>query len=397
VTAEPAAVTTEPAVRRFALVAPNFHPRVCGVGDHSARLGDELRSRGHEVVVYSRLPVAPHPEAPAVEVRGLPGRVPTLIAHHVARAIAARPPTDVILQYTAQMWDAWRFGSPALIWLAMQARRAGARVTLIAHELYVPWLPRPDLALAALSQRLQLAALVRACDHVFVTTETRAAQIASACALLGAPAPGVIRVGANAIPVPRGPRDVVAGGRSGPQLGVFSTAAVGKRFDVVLDAFARVAREVPAAELVLIGDLGPPDRPRVREILESVRRHPAAARIRMTGRLPLSDVAAEIGALDAYLFPMSTGANTRSGTLPVALGAGLPVVAVSGPETDADLFRDGENIVLAANLDGLAFADATLRLLRDPALAARVGAGARRLYDEHLAWPRIADHLLAAI
>jgi glycosyltransferase involved in cell wall biosynthesis len=205
--------------------------------------------------------------------------------------------------------------------------------------------------------------------------------------------PGVIRVGANALPVPRRPR---AAGADGPRLGVFSTAAVGKRFDVVLDAFARVAREHAGAELILIGDLGPPERPRVREILESVRRHPASARIRMTGKLPLSDVAAEIAGLDAYLFPMSTGANTRSGTLPVALGAGLPVVAIHGPETDADLFRDGENVVLAAGLDAPAFAEATLRLLRDHALAARVAEGARRLYEQHLSWPRIADHLLAA-
>jgi glycosyltransferase involved in cell wall biosynthesis len=384
------------AARRFAFVSPNYYPRVCGVGDHSARLGDELRRRGHEVVVFSREPVSRNPEAPELEARAIRGRLPTAIARGIADAIAEWRPTDVIIQYTAQMWDAWRFGSPAVVWLAAQARRAGATVTLIAHELFLVWQRRPDLLLSGLTQRLQMGGLLACCDHVFVTTETRVSQLATTCRLLGKRPPGVIRVGANALPVERA-------GRFGsippqaPRIGVFSTAAVGKRFDVVLDAFARIAAPFPAAELTLIGDLGPPDLPRVREIVEAVRRHPAANRIRMTGKLTLSEVAAQISALDVYLFPMSTGANTRSGTLPVALGSALPVVAVSGAETDAALFRDGENLLFARELSGPAFADATLRLLRDPTLAARIGSGARRLYDERLTWPRIADHLIQEI
>src|SRR5262252_6949690 len=160
------------AARRFVLVSPNYHPRVCGIGDHSARLGSELLRRGHEVTVCSRQPVERHPEAPEVEAVGVDGRLPTLIAEHVAAEIARRRPTDVILQYTAQMWDTWRFGTPALVWLAARARRAGARVTLVAHEPFVPWLARPDLALSAALQRLQLGALLKASHRFFLTTET---------------------------------------------------------------------------------------------------------------------------------------------------------------------------------------------------------------------------------
>ena len=58
-------------------------------------------------------------------------------------------------------------------------------------------------------------------------------------------------------------------------------------------------------------------------------RHPGKDRIRVTGRLSLAAVASEIAGLDVYLFPMSTGANTRSGTLPVALGTvRTPVLAM---------------------------------------------------------------------
>jgi glycosyltransferase involved in cell wall biosynthesis len=383
-------------VRRFAIVSPNFYPRVCGVGDHSARLGDEIRRRGHEVIVFSRLPVSPNPEAPALEVRGVAGWLPTTIARHVGDAIAAARPTDVVLQYTAQMWNTWRFGSPALVWLAERARRAGARVTLIAHELFSPWPARPDLILVALTQRVQLAALLSRCDYVFVTTDTRVSAIAGVCRLLHAPVPGVLRVGANALPMERRARGALTP-EAEVRIGLFSTAAVGKRFDVVLDAFARVAREWPSAQLSLIGELGSPERPDVRQILDAVRRHPATDRIRLTGKLSLAEVAAQIVALDVYLFPIDTGANTRSSTLPIALGSGLPVVAVQGPETDVELFRDGENIVFVPELTADAFAEGVLRLLRERGLSTRVGQGARRLYADHLSWPRIADHLLTAL
>ena len=82
--------------------------------------------------------------------------------------------------------------------------------------------------------------------------------------------------------------------------------------------------------------------------------------------------------------------------MPAALGARLPTIATRGDETDPALFVDGENIVFAREMSGAAFADAALGLLRDPAWRARVAAGARRLYDEHLSWEATVEHFLAA-
>jgi len=271
------------------------------------------------------------------------------------------------------------------------ARTTGMRVTLIAHELFVPWLSRPDLLLATAIQRIQFAAVLRSCHRTFVTTESRARYIEPTCQRLGLPTPKVLRVGANAIPA-QSSGVFLRGDSNAPRLGVFSTAAVGKRFDVVLDAFATIANKYPAAELVLIGDLGRSETVRVRNIEEIARRHPATSKIRITGRLPLAEIAKEVAALDVYLFPMDTGANTRSGTLPVALGSGIPVIAIRGSETDT-LFSS-ENLVFADELSGPAFATAALGLLRDRPRMISVGKGARKLYDNHLSWTRIADQLL---
>jgi glycosyltransferase involved in cell wall biosynthesis len=380
--------------QRFAIVAPNFYPRVCGVGDHSLRLAQELLRRSHEAAIFSRAPAERHPDAQSLQVLGVAGQIPSVIAHHLVSAVESYRPSEIVLQYTSQMWNAWRFGTPAMTLLLRRLRRTGARITIIAHELYVPWLPRPDLAIAAFLQRLQLATLVRECDRFFVTTETRAQVAAPLCRLAGAVAPQVIRIGANTLPLERPPRSPAASATT-PRIGFFSTAAVGKKYDVVLDAFARITGEIPGAELILMGDLGPPDQPNVRAILEEVARHPAKPQIRLTGQLSLTELAKEMAALDLYLFAMETGANTRSSTLPSALGAGIPTVAVRGRETDLSLFHDGDSVVFADDMTGAAFAAASLRLLKDPPALARVGEGGRRLYNEHLSWERIGDRLLA--
>jgi len=187
--------------RRFAIVAPNLHPRICGVGDNSLRLGQEFRRRGHEVMLFSRAPAEPHPEAPELPVLGATAALPTLLAHSLVTAVERFRPTEVVLQYTSQMWDTWRFGSPATTLFLRQLRGTSARLTVVAHELAVPWRPRPDLFLAALLQRLQLAAVVRHCQRLFVTTGTRAALIEPLCRVAGAPRPQVIRIGSNALPV----------------------------------------------------------------------------------------------------------------------------------------------------------------------------------------------------
>src|SRR5207344_212779 len=114
----------------------------------------------------------------------------------------------------------------------------------------------------------QLGVLLRNCDRLLVTTETRAHDTAPLARLLRVPRPGVIRVGPSALPLGNGHRPSPPPGTG--RVGVFSTAAIGKRFDVVLEAFGRIAAELPSAELVLLGDLGAPDHPLVKQVMDAV-------------------------------------------------------------------------------------------------------------------------------
>ena len=124
---------------------------------------------------------------------------------------------------------------------------------------------------------------------------------------------------------------------------------------------------------------------------------PSGAIIKAWGYSPLNQInKANVKTLQpVWSRAMETGANTRSSTLPSALGSGIPTVAVCGRETDLSLFRDGDNVAFADAMTERAFAVAALRLLQDPAARTRVGEGGRRLYAEHLSWQRIGDRLLA--
>ena len=353
------------------------------------RLGVELRRRGHEAAIFSRAPASRNPEALDLPVTGVPGKALTIAAGIAERIIAGRY-SDAIIEYTAQMWGPLRFGSGALPLLAARLKRAGLSVSLALHEPYTPWYRRPDLLLGAALLRLQFGALLPFCDRYFVTTETRMNIVAGPAAAFSPARPlALMRIGPNALPVARSPARA-------HRIGLFSTLAVGKRFDVAISALEQILPRYPGAELLLIGDVGSAGDRAAAELKARIEASPVGSRVRLTGKLSLQEIAATVATLDLYLFTMNTGANTRSGTLPLALGSGIPVVAIRGPETDA-IFVHGENVFFADSLDGAAFARAATEVFADQDLAARLSLGGQGLYREHLAWDRIVDRALEVI
>lgn len=374
-------------MRRIAIVSPNYHPRTCGVGDNSARLALELSRRGMTSVVLTRAPAQPHPAAPEVPAIGLEGS-PRAIGRAILNWLDSNPGHDVIVQYTPQMLGASRFGSIAIPRLVRALRSRGRVVTFLAHEMSVPWATRPDLFASAATQRLQLAACARNVSRFAVTTGTRVSLVERWFRFVPrAPSVRLVPIGSPVTPVPWSPSS------HGFRIGTFSTLAAGKRFDVVLDAFARIAREVSAAELWLLGDMLARHDGMAGDFLAAVATHPAKDRIHIPGKQSLDVLAATLASFHVFLFPMSTGANTRSSTLPLALGSGVPVIATRAWETD-DVFQDERNVLFAPALSGQAFSDSVLRLRKEPALAARLSQGARELHDRLLAWPTIVDALL---
>jgi glycosyltransferase involved in cell wall biosynthesis len=148
----------------------------------------------------------------------------------------------------------------------------------------------------------------------------------------------------------------------------------------------------------------------VREVLPRVRAREPDARLLVVGKRPapalrrladegallltgeVSDVRPYLTGAAVYVVPMRIGGGVRLKLLE-ALALELPVVSTSmGAEGLAGL-RAGEHCLMAD--DATDFAEATLRLLGDPALGRRLGAAGRVLACQRYDWSVIVPQLEA--
>jgi glycosyltransferase involved in cell wall biosynthesis len=153
----------------------------------------------------------------------------------------------------------------------------------------------------------------------------------------------------------------------------------------LLRAFARVAAARPDVDLLLAGD-GP-----LRGELEALaRREGLDGRVKFLG--VRSDVPELLPAAD--VFALTSVSEAASLTLLEAMACGLPAVvtAVGG---NPEVVRDGVEGLLVPRGDAAAAAAALLRLLDDPAGAARMGAAGRARVEERYQLGRTVGAYLA--
>lgn len=157
---------------------------------------------------------------------------------------------------------------------------------------------------------------------------------------------------------PTSPRPrVIAAGRLVPEKG----------FDLLLEAFARVAPLRPEWSLTILGE-GPS-----RRELE-----PRAASADLAGRVDLPGVSRDVaGAMrGADLFVLSSRSEGFPNVLSEAMALGLPVIAADCESGPADLVESGVNGILVPPNDVGALASALLCLTGDADERARLAAAA---------------------
>jgi glycosyltransferase involved in cell wall biosynthesis len=153
-----------------------------------------------------------------------------------------------------------------------------------------------------------------------------------------------------------------------------------------LDAAALVAREIPSARFLIVGE-GPE-----RAALE---RHAAALgvaeRVTFVGRKPNHELPAYYAAADVFAFhTLHEGLGI---VLLEALASGCPVVTTAAGGT-VDIVRDGDTGLLVPPADPPAFAAAVIRVLRDPALRSALRERARRTAETEFDWEVVAGRYL---
>lgn len=149
-----------------------------------------------------------------------------------------------------------------------------------------------------------------------------------------------------------------------------------------LEAFALVQREEPDARLLVAGDGSQ------RAALERRARELGLRQVEFLGRVAPERMGALYDQADVYL--NSPDIDNMPGSIIEAYAAGLPIVT-----TDAGgipyILRHDETGLMVPRGDHTAMADAALRLLREPGLAARLTARAREECLTRYVWTAVRE------
>ncbi len=159
-----------------------------------------------------------------------------------------------------------------------------------------------------------------------------------------------------------------------------------KGFDLLIEAFARLAADRPDVGLVIAGD-----GPARADLAGRVAALGLTGRVHLPGPLARPQVSSVMAAADVFVLPSRV--EPFGIVVLEALRAGRPVV-VSSRGGAGEIVRHQREGLLADPLDTVALADAIASLLDDQLLARRIAAaGSERV--KHFDWSRIAGRYRA--
>ncbi|SNT33764.1 Glycosyltransferase involved in cell wall bisynthesis [Streptosporangium subroseum] len=207
--------------------------------------------------------------------------------------------------------------------------------------------------------RAELARHYRTLDAVVTATEADAAAYRAKM-----PLPGVrVLAVPNSVPEPPdSPSDGAA-----KVIAAAGRLVRGKRFDLLIEAFAEVAAERPDWSLRIYG--GGADRDRLQRLID---------RAGLTGQATLMgpNSLIEIEFAKASIVAVSSDAESFGMTIVEAMRCGVPVVSTNCPLGPAEIIHDGVDGRLVPVGDRYALAGALLDLIDDEPARRRMGAAA---------------------
>lgn len=370
---------------RVLMVSPDFSPTTGGIQTYAAELARRLAGSCEDFALL--VPAAHGRRAidPGWVVRHKLGRE-VLPASAILDVARLGPRFDVAFHVS------WHTAPSSLV-----CRGAGwaGRVFVAAHGLELIDEPSPGrLRLHLAARSIRRSVLARA-DGLLPVSRYTADLLVRAGA-----DPQRIRVVHNGVdpevfhPMDPGParRRLNVEGRK--VLFTVARLVPRKGIDTVLEAMPEILAAVPEAVYLVAGD--GPDADRLAGL---VRARGLADRVRFVGRCSDEELLGLYAACDVFVMPARQEGRSVEGFGIVFLEASAcerPVIgARSGGVPEA--IRDGETGLLVPPSDPSALAAAVVRILEDPALARKLGAGGRALAVGEASWDAVARRLQGAI
>ena len=177
----------------------------------------------------------------------------------------------------------------------------------------------------------------------------------------------------------------------GPVLLFVSRLMPANRADRLITQVARLRDRYPTVQAVIVGS--GPEEANLRA--EASRAEVADRVLFFPARYEEREVAPFFLSADAFVYPKNAGLSILH-----AMAYSVPVLAsddVGGHNPEIEALRDGQSGIIYRMGDMDALEGALVRLFREPALRARLGAGGRRVVDEEFNITRMVDGMEAAI
>jgi phosphatidyl-myo-inositol dimannoside synthase len=164
-----------------------------------------------------------------------------------------------------------------------------------------------------------------------------------------------------------------------------------KGIDLVLRALSQVAQEFPKVHYAIVGS--GPEHASLKELAAELG---VADRVKFLGRLHEDDVAMAYNACDIFVMPARFEHPSVEGfglVFREANSCGKPVVG-SATGGIVDAIKHGYNGLLVEPNDVAEFAEAVLKLLREPDYAAALGKQGQELVETTGTWRHAAEQML---
>jgi glycosyltransferase involved in cell wall biosynthesis len=346
----------------------------CGVHDHAQRLAESLAQQGFSSALHWLW----RSEAPFAASRAEIGQWTKQLASELER----EEPGALLLHYSVFAYS-YR-GLPVFVRPVLAvARKLGLPTVALLHEYAYPWHRQGVRGKAwALSHRLLLRDVMRACSAVAVTTDFRADWLSTRAWLPRRPmalAPvysSLPAADAGAAPA-----------RERPLIGLFGYAHEGVVKAVVLDALRSLQDRGVDVELLLAGAPGRSSAAG-ESWLAGARRRGLLRDPVFSGMLPAQELSNTLSGCAVLLSADNIGPTSRRTTLAASLAAGAPVVALDGRHSWQEL-RDSEAALLVEPTAG-ALAGALAELLEDAERRAQLARRGREFASSAMSAERSA-------